>query len=212
MDNKYNMDDKFKIDDENKNDDEIEVLEVWEPHADEITDAKDRHIKLSKKTTNRIVIALVAIGALLLMWYSTFAQPLASNNEQYQDKSWKIGFTEVSDASVVGSAKEVKAPELVSDNTVNFYISLSNVGDKITYDLAIKNDGDFNAKVSGIHITPKNKPGDAIAYSIDGIELGDVLKAGDTVHVRFEALYQRSLTAGEPVSTDMSVEINYVQA
>ena len=49
--------------DEKKDNEEIEVLELWEPHADEITDAKDRHIKMSKQSTNKIVIALVALGA-----------------------------------------------------------------------------------------------------------------------------------------------------
>ena len=56
----------------NVNEDEIEVLEIWEPKADEIIDAKDRHIKMSKQSTNRIVITLVALAAFLIMWYSTF--------------------------------------------------------------------------------------------------------------------------------------------
>ena len=60
MDNKFNMDDKFNLNDEQKDnkDEEIEVLELWEPHADEITDAKDRHIKMSKKTLRKQLIEL----------------------------------------------------------------------------------------------------------------------------------------------------------
>ena len=45
--------------DEIKKDEDIEVLELWEPHVDEIKDAKDRHIKMSKKSTNKIVISFV---------------------------------------------------------------------------------------------------------------------------------------------------------
>ena len=45
-----------------------------------------------KKLQIKIVIILVALGALLLMWYAVFAQPIADNNELYRDENWQIGF------------------------------------------------------------------------------------------------------------------------
>ena len=213
MNNKYNMDDKFKVDDkQEKKDDEIEVLDIWEPHADEITDAKDRHIKFSKKTTNRIVIVLVALGALLLMWYSTFAQPLASNNQQYKDEHIYIGFTNTEILSIVGSAKEVNKPDISARDEANFYVSLSNIGDKIVYDLTIENRGNMDAKVDDIRMKPENKDGDAILYYLSGIKEGDVLPKGSIVHVQLTVTYQNAVQVAGVVRKDLTVNIDYVQA
>lgn len=207
---KKNEDVKDKV---KKDEEDIEVLELWEPHADEITDAKDRHIKMSKKSTNRIVIALVLVGALLTMWYAVFAQPLAFNARQASDDgSWNIGFTDMYVDDIVGGAKELGKPSFTSTKA-NFYISLTGPGDKIVYDLTIKNSGTFNAKVESIYVVPENKPGDQIIYSVGGINLGDELKAGESTHMTVTAMYNRSATTSlESVRKDMSVIVNYAQA
>lgn len=218
MDNKYNMDDKFNINekDTEQKDDEIEVLELWEPHADEIKDSNDRHIKMSKKTTNRIVIVLVAIGALLLMWYSTFAQPLASNNEQYRqgDGTFDVHFTniELDESGIIGTAKEVKKPSL-EDNSqkANFYVSFANAGDTIKYNLTVKNEGNVNAKVARIKPSLENMTDGIIAYSVD-FDYTKVLKPGDEVIISFKAKYLGGVASGETYKKDMSVEVYYEQA
>ena len=218
MDNKYNMDDKFNINekDTEQKDDEIEVLELWEPHADEITDSKDRHIKMSKKTTNRIVIVLVAIGALLLMWYSTFAQPLASNNEQYRqgDGTFDVHFTniELDESGIIGTAKEVKKPSL-EDNSqkANFYVLFENAGDTIKYNLTVKNEGNVNAKVSWVDPNWENITDGIIAYSVD-VDYTKVLKPGDEMTVSVLAKYLGGVASGETYKKDMSIEVHYEQA
>ena len=213
MDNKFNMDDKFNLNDEQKDnkDEEIEVLELWEPHADEITDAKDRHIKMSKKTTNRIVIILVALGALLLMWYSTFAQPLASNNKQYQprDGKWDVHFSDIKLVEQIGGAKETDKPN--SEYLVaNFYVSFAKAGDTIVYDLTIKNDGSFDARLSCIKLP--NVVNEPIIYSVSGIDYNDVLKAGETANMQVTAKYKGGVTPGEVYNKDMNIIVTYVQA
>ena len=199
--------------DEIKKDEDIEVLELWEPHVDEIKDAKDRHIKMSKKSTNKIVISFVIVGLLLTMWYAVFAQPLAFDAEQSSDnESWNIGFTDMKVADVVGGAKELENPSFTSTKA-NFYISLTGPGDKIVYDLTIKNTGTFNAKVDDIDIIPDNKPNDYIIYSVGGINLGDELKAGESTHMTVTAMYNRNANVSlDSVRKDMSVVINYTQA
>ena len=199
--------------DEIKKDEDIEVLELWEPNVDEIKDAKDRHIKMSKKSTNKIVISFVIVGLLLTMWYAVFAQPLAFDAEQSSDnESWNIGFTDMKVADVVGGAKELENPSFTSTKA-NFYISLTGPGDKIVYDLTIKNTGTFNAKVDDIDIIPDNKPNDYIIYSVGGINLGDELKAGESTHMTVTAMYNRNANVSlDSVRKDMSVVINYTQA
>ncbi len=199
------------VKDDVKKDENIEVLELWEPHAEEITDAKDRHIKMSKQSTNRIVIALVAVAAFLIIWYATFAQPLAFNVRQADDGACNIGFTDMQVDDIIGGAKELSKPSFTSTKA-NFYISLSGPGDKIVYDLTIKNSGTLNAKVDSIYIVPENKPDDNIIYSVGGINLGDELDAGESVHMTVTAMYNRSVNNNESVRKDMSVIINYKQA
>lgn len=225
MNNKYNMDDKFNLDDEetkynmddkfsdeeNKKDEEIEVLDLWEPHAEEITDAKDRHIKTSKKTTNRVVMVLVAVGALLLMWYATFAQPLASNNKQYEQRgTLNVDFLREYTVSKTGKVMEVKEPNF-SNKKVNFYISFAEAGDKIVYNLTIQNKGNLDAKIKNID-PPINNLGDKILYSVSGVQIGDVLKAGQEAQMQFTAIYTGGVAKGETYSKDMSVSIDYEQA
>lgn len=212
---KNNLNDNDTVKNEVKKDEEeIETLELWEPHADEITDAKDRHIKMSKKSTNKIVIALVLVGALLTMWYAVFAQPLAFNvrQETRNIQDWNIGFTDMQLSDAVGGAKELGKPSFTSTKA-NFYVSLTGPGDKIVYDLTIKNSGKINAKVESIYVTPNNKPGDQIIYSVGGINLGDELKVGESKHMTVTAMYNRNATTSlDSVRKDMWVVINYVEA
>lgn len=201
-------------DKEKKDEEEIEVLELWEPHADEITDAKDRHIKMSKKSTNKIVIVLVLVGALLTIWYAVFAQPLAfdANQETSNAKEWNIGFVDMQLSDVVGGAKELGKPSFTSTKA-NFYVSLTGPGDKIVYDLTIKNSGMINAKVENIDVTLNNKPGDQIIYSVGGIDEGDELKVGESTHMTVTAMYNRNATTSlDSVRKDMWVVITYVEA
>ena len=197
---------------ETKEKEDVEVLKLWEPHADEITDAKDRHIKMSKQSSNKIVIALVAIGAFLIMWYATFAQPLAFNVRQVDDGAWNIGFTDMEIADVTGDAKEISGHDFTSTKA-KFYVSLTGPGDSIVYDLTIKNSGSLNAEVDSIYVVPASQPGDQIVYSVGGINVGDKLDAGESTHMTMTVMYNNNATKSEEsVRKDMSVIINYKQA
>lgn len=212
MDNKNNINNDDTVKNESKNNENVEVLELWEPHADEITDAKDRHIKMSKKSSNKIVIALVAIGAFLIMWYATFAQPLAFNVRQADDGAWNIGFTDMEVANVAGEAKEISGHDFTSTKA-NFYVSLTGPGDSIVYDLTIKNSGTLNAVVDSIYVVPVSQPNDQIVYSVGGINVGDKLDAGDSTHMTVTVMYNNNANKSEQsVRKDVSVIINYKQA
>ncbi len=217
---KNNLNEKNTVKDETKkNSEDIEVLELWEPHADEITDAKDRHIKMSKSSTNKIVIALVLVGALLTVWYAVFAQPLAFNAKQRTSdgKDWQIGFTDIKLADTVGTVRELSKPSLTSSSTASFSVSLTGPGDTAVYDLTIKNSGTINAKVESIYVTPLNEKDDYILYETSDINVGDVLKAGESTHMKVIVTYNDkiatpSISNGESVSKNVTVIINYVEA
>ena len=210
MDNNYNMDDKFKIEDNNK-EDEIEVLELWEPHADEILDAKDRHVKWSKKTTNRVVILLVALAALLLMWYAVFAQPLASNNKQYQKEGvWDIQFTDMQDIS---TNKGLATGSYSFDKDIaTFNVTFTEPGEEIVYELLIENKGELDVVVASINVVPEVIENDVITYKVENIAEGDRLDSKEKRKMKFSIKYNGSGTHDEKFSKEITIHINYDQA
>lgn len=199
---------------------EVEILSLFDEQDKEKLKKRDfsdsdRHVKNSKNTNNKYVILLVSLGALLMMWYTTFAQPLGFNNAQKQVSespyvSWDIKFTDMYQKRKVGSAKEISSPSY-SSTKANFHVSLSNPGDEITYNLTIKNAGTLNAKISSIYVLPENSPEDAILYHVDGIKVGDYLDAGQSTNMTVTAKFNENSTVGNKNIKSVSVIINYVQ-
>ena len=205
----YSIDNFGNDSSQNDKDDDIEVLELWEPHPDEITDAKDRHVKWSKKTTNKIVIILVALGALLLMWYAVFAQPLADNNELYRDEEWQIGFTDMKELGSSGNTN--RSEYQFTDTSATFHVVLSAPRDEITYELTIENQSDFDAKVSGISISPSVMD-NGFGYEVTGISIGDRLDAHEKTTMQFKIWYNGGTNMSNKAIQDITAIVNYAQA
>ena len=173
----------------------------------------NKRVKTSKTTTNKYVILLVTLGALLMMWYTTFAQPLAFNGTQMGQSgngSWDIRFTDMYQQRKIGGAKELSTPSY-SATKASFYISLTNPGDEITYNLTIKNAGTLNAKVSSINIMPENRDSDAILYYVTNISVGDWLDAGQSTTMTVTAKFNDNAVTVSRQVKNVSVIINYVQ-
>ena len=200
---------------------EIEVLSLSEDKMSRkkirkpVLSEDERKVKPSKETTNKLVILLVAAGALLMMWYTTFAQPLATNSKQVKlgkndGGSWDIRFTDMYQQKKIGSASEISSP-IYNSTKASFHVLLSSPGDEITYNLTIKNNGTLNAKVSSIYVMPENREGDAIVYFVDGINVGDILDAGQSTNMTVTAKFNPSGMHGSEIVKNVSVIVNYVQ-
>ncbi len=200
---------------------QIEVLSLAEDElakenlSNHNSSNEDRKVKPSKTTSNKHVIALVALGALFMMWYTTFAQPLAFNVKQKQighsnDGIWDIRFTDMYQKRKIGDAREISSPSYMATKA-SFHVSLANPGDEITYNLTIKNSGTLNAKVAGIHIMPENKADDAILYYVNDISVGDFLDAGQSTNMTVIAKFNENATVNSKQVKNVSVIINYIQ-
>ena len=66
--------------------------------------------------------------------------------------------------------------------------------------------------ISGSTIAILFKIYDKILYSVSGVQIGDVLKAGQEAQMQFTAIYTGGVAKGETYSKDMSVSIDYEQA
>lgn len=157
-----------------------------------------------------IVWCVVLICFLLVTGYSTFAQPLAYPSKTVSN-NWNISFTDVSRDEILGTALENNKPSF-SGTTATFNVSLSSLGDSITYDFTIKNKGTLDAKVDGVYVLPANKASDAILFRVSGLEVGDELKAGESTHIKVNALYVgKENMSKEDLKKSVMVVINYVQ-
>lgn len=187
---------------------DVEVLQVWEPHEDRPTKFSDRVIRDSDKSKKKKVLLVGILAFFAIFVYAVFAQPLAHNAKQITN-TWNISFTDMYLQEKQGNVTELSSPSYNSTKA-NFYISMTGSGDKITYDLTITNSGSLDAEVDSIYIIPENQPGDSILYYTNGIDVGDILKAGESTHLTVTAAYNPSATSSSS-RKDMSVIINYKQ-
>ena len=144
------------------------------------------------------------------MWYAVFAQPIADNNELYRDENWKIGFTDMKELGSSDKKKD-RSEYSFTDTSATFHVVLSAPSDEITYELTIENQSDFDAKVSGITVSPA-VIGGGIGYEVTGIAVGDRLDAHEKTTVQLKVWYNNDLNTKKIVSQDIMVVVNYAQA
>lgn len=204
-------------------DEEIEVLSLDEDKitrdnlANVNSSSEHRKVNTSRESSIKPLMFLVVITVLLAVFYTVFAQPLAFNGRLFinqskkQDGIWDIKFTNMYKSNVIGTASEIQSPSYTS-TLASFHVSLSNLGDEISYDITITNGGTLNAKVSEIVINPMNQSGDSILYSVNNIKIGDELDAGKSLTFRLTAKYNSNYSgSAEPILKNVTVLVNFVQ-
>jgi len=156
---------------------------------------------------------------------------------------WKIVFAELgsavlgNDNGVTSTAKEVTAPNIVGDTSIETYeVELQTPGDYVTYNFKIKNSGDFPAKIDSSFAMPtpsctKGTSGveaDAtnvcsnLEYTLKYVSDNSDVKAGDTFDIN-EAkevqlkIYYKKTATDEQLPTDdvaignLNITIPFVQ-
>lgn len=87
--------------------------------------------------------------------YAGFTKQLDIQGKATVKKSsWAIKFTNLQSAVKTGTATEVTAPTInTNDTKISEYdVTLTTPGDSITYNFDVKNEGTFDAKISSITI------------------------------------------------------------
>lgn len=133
-------------------------------------------------------------------------EPTNPNN----NAKWNISFTRVIKTEVVGSAKEISEVSY-NDLSASFNVLLPKPSDSISYEFTISNKGTLDAKLDTINVTPENREMDAILYEISGIEVGDVLNAGESTTLIVKVSYNPKNQEIEPDGKAAKIYINYSQ-
>lgn len=185
-----------------------------------------------------IIVLCVTISAIFGIVYAAFTQNLTINGKATVKKSsWSIKFSNLGTVQKTGSAAQVTAPTINTNDTKisEYSVSLTKPGDSITYTFDVVNDGDYDAKLSTITIptptctkTTNGTDADAtnvcsnLTYSLtydDGTALAvnDTLNAGATKSMKLTLTYNSNASAAQLPTADVSISnlgitLTYTQA
>lgn len=173
-----------------------------------------------------MTVAVIAIIAVVGVGFAAFSTDLKiSGKGTVKASSWKIRFDNISAANLTGTATEVTAPTLTTDDThiENYDVTFTTPGDSVSYTFDVKNEGTFDAKISSIVIgtpsctgTGTNATQDAnnvcknLTYTLtydDGspIAQNDTLTSGQTKGLKLTLTYNSAVTASELPSNDVAI-------
>ena len=175
-----------------------------------------------------LIISIVAIG----IGFAAFSQNLTINGSaSVQTSSWKVKFSDLSSATLTGTAAEVTKPTK-SDTTIETYnATFKTPGDSVSYKIKVSNTGSYNAKITTATIpvpTCTGKSGETTAeadagkvcdkltytlvYDTDdtqsagqAVQVGDTLDAGETRPMLLTLKYTEFTDATLLPAADVSI-------
>ena len=125
------------------------------------TNARSKSANSMRNNRNQRFMVLVALLAVALVGaigvaVAAFTQDLKiQGTATVKGTSWDIHFENLKSAQInssLNTAKENTAPTIDSTNTIikTYDVVLKSDGDAITYTFDVKNDGDIDAKITGV--------------------------------------------------------------
>lgn len=151
-----------------------------------------------------VVIVVMVTASIVLAYNSDILKP--TGHSGHGDARWKVEFTSIAEGEKVGNANSRYMPYYTA-TYASFYVDFVSPGDAITYDLQISNLGTIDSVLNSIDFIT-NHYKDAIKYEIEGIEVGDVIKAGESKNLKIKVSYE--LTSTVAVEFDEPISISFV--
>jgi len=186
------------------------------------------------------IIAVLAVALLgtIGIAAATLSQTLTVNGTAtVKATNWKVQFQSISNATVVGKAKEITAPTVQTGATTigTYDVTLQMPGDSVAYDIVVENAGDIDAKVTGVTINTgsgltcklaDNTDAASVCANLDytltnadgsAVKVNDELQAGTTKTITLKLAMKSDMTQDElPTSNvtvgNLGVSIVYGQA
>ena len=164
----------------------------------------------------KLGIALVAFLLCGTIAFASFTQQLDIQGKATVNKSsWSIKFANLQSVVKTGTATEVTAPTInTNDTKISEYdVTLTTPGDSVSYTFDVVNEGTFNAKISSITIptplctgngttatTDENNVCDNLTYTLTyangtPVAVDDTLNAGETKSLKLTLTYSASVAA-----------------
>ena len=159
---------------------------------------------------NILIIALTICIVFMSVGYALLSAEMNDNNKE--KKLWGVEITNIIGSATTGSGESLGAS--MNGTIANFNSKLAGAGDGVTYTVSVTNTGAINAVLRSISVNPEDYDVDNfVVYSIDGINSGDYLKAGETINFTVKASYNemKEIPTEEELIRSISVTLNYVQ-
>ena len=174
----------------------------------------------------KLGIALVAFLLCGTIAFASFTQQLDIQGKATVNKSsWSIKFANLQSVVKTGTATEVTAPTInTNDTRISEYdVTLTTPGDSVSYTFDVVNEGTFNAKISSITIptplctgngatatTDENNVCDNLTYTLTyangtPVAVDDTLNAGETKSLKLTLSYSASVAAAALPKDDVSI-------
>ena len=174
----------------------------------------------------KLGIALVAFLLCGTIAFASFTQQLDIQGKATVNKSsWSIKFANLQSVVKTGTATEVTAPTInTNDTKISEYdVTLTTPGDSVSYTFDVVNEGTFNAKISSITIptplctgngatatTDENNVCDNLTYTLTyangtPVAVDDTLNAGETKSLKLTLTYSASVAAAALPKDDVAI-------
>ena len=142
--------------------------------------------------------------------YAAFRTQLTINGTSNISSEWKVLITGIQSSVLNGNASDLESPTYTA-TTATFKTNLINPGDSMRYTVTVENQGSIDAVLKTIQKTDSNNK--AIIFNVEGMQEGEVLKAGDETSFIVEVSYNAS-TSSQPenLTSDLELTLNYEQA
>jgi len=163
---------------------------------------------------NIMIVALLMAVVFMSVGYGLLSTQIKNkDNLNFVDPVWDVKITSISSTMTEGVGKSLLAT-VENRFSVRLNSEIKTPEDKVSYVINVKNNGTIDAKLNSISITPENYPEDVIIYSLEGIEAGDELKAGDSKLFVVHADYNEETTVSSEknnFSKEITLILDYVQ-
>ena len=162
---------------------------------------------MDTKAKNIIIGALLAAVAIMAVGYAALAQTLKINGTASITSTWNVAITGITEGTPTGSA--TNAEDVSYDGTsATFNVNLVKPGDKMVYEITVKNSGTLNAKLTGLTVNPAEPASTGIYYKVTGVEQNVTTLDADTENtITVEVGWNASDTT-MPVETTQALTVN----
>lgn len=177
------------------------------------------------------IIAIFAVIAVISIAYAGLSTNLQINGTGTVNKSsWRVLFTNVSDATKTGTATEVTHPEIVANSegvpstkVGDYAVTMTTPGDSVSYIISVKNEGSFDAYISNLNIPTPTITGSGTTASTDvanvtnyisytltyadgtALNVNDALDSGETKQLKLTLTYLSTIPSNKLPANDITI-------
>ena len=166
----------------------------------------------TNKGRNVVIGALLAAVAIMAVGYAALAQTLTITGNATITSTWNVAITAISEGTPTGGATN-RTPAKYTGTTATFDVDLKNPGDKMVYEITVKNSGSLNAKLTGLTVTPEDPAESGIYYKVTGVTPNvTTLDATQTNTVTVEVGWAAGdATVPDETTKSLTVNLTYTQ-